>query len=396
MKTTDKNEMDLLLRALGRGAAVRSQTGSLPQSGQETGAHLDADELSCYAEGVVSGAERQRYNKHLADCDRCRSIVAGLVPAMPRQREAVTPETGWSLRAMLAGLFAPSVLRVAMPALALAAIIAIAILVLRRPQQTDFVAQNQAPTAPAASTSSGNQKITTNEGAQSVGSPGEQQPLAESTDKNVSKEKSGAIQPPAVAPKTSSSAARTDREAKGLVEPRDSSVAQSQPTFAAEPTEAAAPPPPPRPAVVDASKTAEARKQEDDADLQKRRRQDAFSQARAENELARGGPAKGGPSRNNSSNVGGLSSTMSRPASKDEKAAGNAVETRKVSGRLFHREGSAWVDSDYASGRATVSVKRGSQQFRALLADEPALRSIAEQLGGELIVVWKGTAYWIR
>ena len=45
---------------------------------------------------------------------------------------------------------------------------------------------------------------------------------------------------------------------------------------------------------------------------------------------------------------------------------------------------------------ATVNVSRGSEQFRALIADEPALRSIAEQLGGEVIVVWKGTAYRIR
>jgi hypothetical protein len=148
--------------------------------------------------------------------------------------------------------------------------------------------------------------------------------------------------------------------------------------------------------LIDANRSAEARKQDDEADMQKRRRDDNFSQTRAENEVARSGPAKGGPSRNNSSNVGALSSGMSRPANKDEKAAGNAVETRKVSGRLFHREGNAWVDSDYASGRATVNVKRGSEQFRALIADEPALRSIAEQLGGEVIVVWKGTAYRIR
>jgi hypothetical protein len=396
MKTTNKNEMDLLLRALGRDAAARSQTRSLPQSRQQIGAHLDADELNCYAEGLVSGAERLRYNEHLADCDRCRSIVAGLVPAVPRQQEAVKLETGWSLREKLGALFAPSVLRFAVPALALTAIIAIAIVALRRPQQTDFVAQNQEQTSPAASTSGGSKKTTTNDGPQSVGTPGQQQPLAESKEKNVSSEERSATQPAAVAPKTSASTTTTERAAKGFIEPRDSTVAQSQPTFAAEPDDAPAPPPPPRPALADASKTAEARKQEDEADRQKRGRDDNFSQARPENEVARGGPSKGGPSRNNSQNIGGLSSVASRSANKDEKAAGNAVETRRVSGRLFHREGNAWVDSYYASGRAIVNVKRASEQFRALIADEPALRSIAEQLGGEVIVVWKGTAYRIR
>jgi hypothetical protein len=395
MKTTNQNEMDLLLRALGRDASSRSQTGSVPQSSLVTGDHLDADELNCYAEGVVSNAERLRYNKHLADCDRCRSIVAGLVPAMPRPHEVMKLETGARWSEKLGALFAPSVLRFAVPALALTAIIAVAIVALRRPQQTDFVAQNQQQAPSAVSGSGQTQTTTSNAGPQSAASPGQE--AAESIQKNaLSDRKSDANQPPAVAPKASSGTATTEREAKGLVEPPDTGVAQSQPTFAAEPSDAAAPPPPPRPASLDASKTVEARKKEEDADLQKRRRDEDFSQARAENELARGGPTKGGPSRNNSGNVGGISSVASRSANKDERAANSAVETRKVSGRLFHREGNGWVDSDYSSGRTTVNVKRGSEQYRALIADEPGIRSIAEQLGGEVVVVWKGTAYRIR
>jgi len=179
------------------------------------------------------------------------------------------------------------------------------------------------------------------------------------------------------------------------LQPRSAGVAQSQPTFATEPSEAPAPPPPPRPA-LDASKIGEARNAQTEAESKKRSREDNYSRGREENEVARPTPTKGGPSRNNSQNVGGLSSVMSRSANKDEKGAANAVETRRVSGRLFHRQGNAWVDADYVSGRATVNVSRGSEQFRALIADEPALRSIAEQLGGEVIVVWKGIAYRIR
>ncbi|MBA2702402.1 MAG: hypothetical protein H0U60_00930 [Blastocatellia bacterium] len=393
MKTTDQNQMDLLLRALGRDASARSPLASPPQSGQEIGAHLDADELNCYAEGIVSGAERARYNKHLADCDICRRIVTGLVPAaaVTRRREVAEQNLGWNLREKLAALLAPSVLRFAVPALALTAIIAIAIVALRRQEQTNFVAQNQTQTSPAISGGGENQNSTTENVPQSAMSPA-QPSSAESKEKNLSRS-AGTIQPPAVAPSTSST---TDRAAKGLVKPGQATgVAESKP-FATEPTEAAAPPPPPRPALADASKTAEARKQEEDADMEKRRRDLNYSRARDENEVARAGPAKGGPSRNNSQNVGGLSSGMSRTANKDQKAAGNAVETRRVSGRLFRREGNAWIDSDYAAGRARVNVKRDSEQFRALIADEPALGSIAEQLGGEVIVVWKGTTYRIH
>ena len=397
MKSTDKNEMDFLLRALGRDASARSASSSSPQSEQEIGAHLDADELNCCAEGVVSSAERARYNSHLADCESCRRIVAGLVPAseVTRGYHSVEPKMGWRWRDGLAALFAPSVLRYAVPALALMAIIAIAMVALQQRQHTEFLAQNQTPTSPAVSTGGEGQQSTTNNGPPSSASPEQQQPVAELKEKSLSPaQKSNVTQPPAVAP---SKAASTDRAVKGFLQPGQSARgAESQPTFAAEPTEAAAPPPPPRSALDDASKVVEGRNQEREADMQKRRREDNYSQAREENEVARPTSAKGGPSRNNSQNVGGLSSVMSRSANKDAKAADSTVETRRVSGRLFHRQGNSWVDADYASGRATVNVSRGSEQFRALTADEPALRSIAEQLGGEVIVVWKGRAYRIR
>lgn len=397
MKTTDKNEMDLLLRALGRDASARSRGASAAQSQHEIDAHLDADELNCYAEGIASSAERARYNKHLADCDSCRSIVVGLVPAagVNRRYDSLEQKTGWNLREKLAALFAPSVLRYAMPALALTAIIAIAIVALRQRPNTEFVAQNQPQSLPVVSSSDQGQQQAKSTGPQPAVSPVQQQPLAESKEKDLSRsQKSDANQPQAIAPNTGAGA---DRAAKGLLQPGSSAgVPQSQPTFATEPSEAPAPPPPPRTALDDASKIGEARNAQTEAESQKRSREDNYSRGREENEVARPTSAKGGPSRNNSQNVGGLSSVISRSANKDEKGAGNAVEARRVSGRLFHRQGNAWVDADYVSGRATVNVSRGSEQFRGLIADEPALRSIAEQLGGEVIVVWKGTAYRIR
>ncbi|HEX9629222.1 MAG TPA: zf-HC2 domain-containing protein, partial [Pyrinomonadaceae bacterium] len=204
MKTTDKNEIDLLLRALGRDASVRSAGAS----SQEIGAHLDADELNCYAEGVVSSAERARYNKHLADCESCRRIVVALVPAasVSRGYEAVERKTGWHWRDRLSALFAPSVLRYAVPALALTAIIAIAIVALRQRQDTEFLAQNQTPTLPAVSTGDEGQRSITNNGPQSSASPGkQQQPVAELKEKSLSQpQKSDVTQPPVAPAKAAS------------------------------------------------------------------------------------------------------------------------------------------------------------------------------------------------
>ena len=69
------------------------------------------------------------------------------------------------------------------------------------------------------------------------------------------------------------------------------------------------------------------------------------------------------------------------------------TETRTVGGHKFRKQGSAWVDTAYKSSLSTINVQRGSEQYRALIADETGLRAITQQLGGEVIVVWRGHAY---
>jgi hypothetical protein len=76
--------------------------------------------------------------------------------------------------------------------------------------------------------------------------------------------------------------------------------------------------------------------------------------------------------------------------------AKTVAETRAVAGRTFRRQGGAWVDTGYRAGQSSTVVRRNSEQFRALVADEPQLRRVADALGGEVTVVWKGRAYRIR
>jgi len=115
--------------------------------------------------------------------------------------------------------------------------------------------------------------------------------------------------------------------------------------------------------------------------------------------------------------VGGFSVTQSGPAKakssevaesrgqrrernaesdKQGRADKDEPETKSVAGHRFRREGSAWIDINYKSSQATVNVARGSEQYRALVADEPGIRTIADQLSGEVIIVWKGRAYRIK
>ena len=83
-------------------------------------------------------------------------------------------------------------------------------------------------------------------------------------------------------------------------------------------------------------------------------------------------------------------------ARKSERAGATSEEasqTRSVGGRKFKRQGNAWVDAKLKSSMSIRTVARGSEEFDKL---DSGLRSIATQLKGEIVVVWKGKAYRIR
>jgi hypothetical protein len=86
---------------------------------------------------------------------------------------------------------------------------------------------------------------------------------------------------------------------------------------------------------------------------------------------------------------------MAQP--KDTARDEDDAETRTVAGRRFRKQGSVWVDTAYTSPRRiTAEYTRGSEGYRTLVGDEPEIKRIADQLDGEIIVVWKGQVYKIR
>jgi hypothetical protein len=74
----------------------------------------------------------------------------------------------------------------------------------------------------------------------------------------------------------------------------------------------------------------------------------------------------------------------------------NDPETRTVAGRHFRKRGGVWIDTAFNSSHSATNLTRGSEQYRALIADEPAIKTIADQLEGEILVVWKGRPYHIQ
>src|SRR5215468_2980401 len=149
MKSAGNNEIDLLLRRLGGRSGGDSFDGN---SGPEAGPHLDADELSAYAENALPQAARARYTEHVADCARCRQIVTQLAIAAGVSLPAVEPVVGRSaLARFFASLFSSAVLRYAIPSLTAVVILGIGLMIFRDQSHSRFVAENKQVSSPVAS-----------------------------------------------------------------------------------------------------------------------------------------------------------------------------------------------------------------------------------------------------
>lgn len=370
MRQEPNNGIDLLLRQMGR----REESLSVELDAQ----HLDADEMSSYVANALPPAARARYTRHLADCSSCRKIVAQLsaseaVVAVQQPVSIVEP-TG--LKSFLASLFSPMVLRFAVPALGLIVVAAIGIVVLRQENPLSNVAKLE-------DTTDQNKSVLQ-----------DQTPVVTATP------------PPAQPPISKKPAA-----------PAAANVETQQPLVASE-----APPPAPAPKATPAeepeqqpepakqkleTKEAEvnvardARRDEDSAKREQRQADDVA--AANSGPAAAPGSKVAEPQRAKAAEV--LSPLSSAPkseagSSRPRKDGGVATfssgETKTVSGRTFQKRGELWVDTAYGSYRSITNVARGSEQYRALVADEPDIQTIADTLKSEFIVVWKGRAYRVR
>ena len=384
MKQANNNEVDLLLRSLAR-ASGESPLQSGATSGESVASeHLDADELNSYAEGVAPAPARARYMEHLADCEACRGIVVGLTQAAgaASRLDVAQQQGGFSVWQKLTALLSLPILRYAVPALVLTAVIGIGLFALKQQRQNEFVAQNQPEVASRPSSQGDNGAAFSSPAVVQNGA--NTRSNAETSKDNLKDQKAQAVGQPTLAPE--SSVAKT--ASKDAAQPEEAAGATVTQSYASEPKAAAPPPPAP---LLDAEKSTALAKEKPAKREDQPRDRDEFRVAQDDVH----GPDR---SRNNvalPANGRSAGSMTERGSSGADKKAGE-VETRTVMGRHFTREGDAWVDTAYESSRATIRVTRGSEQFRALVADEPGVRTIAEQLGGVVIVVWKNRAYRIQ
>ncbi|MFL6231163.1 MAG: zf-HC2 domain-containing protein [Pyrinomonadaceae bacterium] len=455
MKSEFDTEMDALLRGRARRDDAWRATGGgrdplrdalAGASAAERGAHLDADELAAFAEHALPDASRARYAAHLADCDECRrvatqvALAAGVAVAREERAPVAVQPSVASWRERVAALFAPRVWRYAMPVVALLGVGVVALILLKsvpRPGAADMAQQNMEPASAGAN---GVAKQDENHATTVAGQPAPQTPATEvSTTREAASDSRNAQ----AAAETRNVPAATDDPkqaqagsdvanavagagAQSVPAQRQQQPIEQQqyvppPATSAAPTQMAMPTPVPTPMPVpppvsDADevkvakeapkdKTAES---EDRAGTRASRRagergtgsggSGATEERTANRTALRPEPATETPGAKAEAKRARQKSEAARDEEKksDAALAKPSVETRSAGGRKFRREGNAWIDTAYNSSQATANVRRNSEQYRALVADEPEIGRIADALGGEVVVVWKGRAYRIK
>ena len=444
-------EIDSLLRRTARASTGVRGNGA---GESKSDSHLGADELAAFAEGALPEAARMNVVSHLADCGECRSLAINLTRASGAETElekralvAAAPPSSSSTarepkpaRGWFATLFAPRTLGYVAPVLALCVIATVSFIALRsrngdlanlersaagsRPD----IAAPQMDTQPSSAASS-NTNSSSNANA-ALPAPSVSEPSANSN---------GLMG--ATAPKVENKDAREDAPDGSGASPAAGEKAPGGDIAAA------APPPPPTaakevdddskaatPAPTEAVKTGPA----DNPPASKSgehmkagpppaQTNDELVSNAAPNEMQKRGAQQRGAepqSPDGSRNRAGLSNSASGGAlagsarserearqqrdsaarrgrlddgaTTDSDRTGAAEEARSAAGHRFRREGSAWVDVNYKSSMSSTGVRRGTDQYRALVADIPEIGRIAEQLGGEIFVVVKGRAYHIR
>jgi hypothetical protein len=416
---SNDQQIDLLIRRFASGPA-------LPNNGTD---HLDADELNAFAEGVLPPAARAQYISHLAECDQCRRQVSDLAlasGAIARLEPSVSQEpVRGGIGATLAKLFAPPVLRYAAVAAVLVLVAGVAYLALRqRPESQALVAQNdeaadKTNAVKASTETNGGLSNTDANRRDSAATPATApapgpllslQPPAGVTEKPGDVRTADSAAPPAPAAKEPAKAMEAEKKSE------ETTIAKNRPYYS--------PPPPGETQSIGGSQSQtgilpaspggprqQTQQQMDksaadrERDLAKDARADDANRKSEQPVLAadrRGGDEKlkGGPSRNmdnvalnNRNATNEVRNRAEAPKTDSGASTEDNSQPRSVGGRKFRRQGNAWVDQKFKSSMSLKNVSRGSDEFSSL---DSGLRSIAQQLGGEVIVVWKGKAYLIK
>lgn len=354
--------------------------------------HLDADEISAFAENALPEKARKRYTMHLADCDSCRKNLSELIllnaenepeiVAEKAEAETVAPaQIPWYRK-----LFAFPNLAYTMGALILAFVGLTAFIGLQNLNSGNSevaqsnTASRESETAPYAPSS-----------MNSNASAAKSNDLSDSAQANSNVAENTAIISPEGTPEflnDNKTLAKSDAEplkSKSANEPQD----ENKSVFADKVNDA-----PTGGTVLKQPQTEvlseSARTNEDDVIAAKPA---PIIRATPGSVSSAPKPAEKAAKRKEVLTTRGAEEERADKDERDRKLESQGFgSSRKINGKTFTRKGSVWYDSAYRN-QPTTNVRRNTNEYRNL---DSGLRSIGNQLDGVIVVVWKEKAYRIE
>lgn len=374
-----------------------------PKEPRDKKPHVDADAIAAFVEDAVPEKTRRVYIEHFADCDHCRRQLAFAMQMMPEAGAETVAESAVAGPEIekpdlsYQSIFRSPQIAVAMGALVLAFTGILGYLVLNQQQtQTDATVAIQtqkieqrhggpydAESAETIPTPSEVPTVSLNANAAAASNVAANTAIAGQNEAPNSSVKPAAEMAPAnAAPEARSGQFQVDgasgSENNFVLDAQD--AAKTQPPAKKSAALAAAPPPATTDSVaggVAANERDEKKAVKEEADKDARSLMKRKGDDRALRRDFPAAAAKSGPAQNNQSNQSNVY---------------QMTVSRSVGGKTFSNRDGAWYDSAYKN-QPTTNYRRGTAEYKKL---DSGLRSIADTLGGTVVVVWKSKAYRIQ
>lgn len=380
--------MDVLLRQAAQGETAFAAENLKSAIQNPKSFHLDADEISLFAENALPPKLRENAVLHFADCDRCRRILSDLIAETPAneivsaaQTEVFAPVIPWYRK-----LFAFPNLVYTLGALVLVFSGLVALTIVQSVDNAKNTEISRVSERPI--------------GAQGMSSDGDAAIVERNADTTMSNMSSNSAMANA-ASMSNSTAARSSNQmtlnTSASFDARNSNANSASNGSAASNKSSASAIESPK--NEPPAETELAKKAENDSLLRgaiaNNPAQEKRDRAKAEGKVAETtDKAQAAPP---------LPQSVQPPVSKNkalsdapgaEMRRARPAESAAIStgGKNFRRENGVYIDSTY-KGQATTGVTRGTKEYKKL---DSGLRGIVENLGGTVIVVWKDKAYRIQ
>lgn len=405
-------EIDVMLRDL-------AQQDSFVQTLPDT--HLDADEISAFAENVLPKTARMRVTEHLADCSRCRKILANTVFLSSAEESEIIHEEVKTIVSIPAipwykQLFAFPNLAYTMGALALLLVGMIGLLVLQNTNKSEpMVAQADKSTKESGPNAGslegdnyGNQPYPANSAANAPAAMATPALSSANTSSatNAPISKDGVPMSPVSSANSNTSAIKTGSGFDDKVTDGAPLAKKDQPTDLDAKKEEEKPSATPTTEDVTLSneKGGERRDINKQTEVSQNQTQNIQNVSPDSGNVPRTRTAPSSPPSTSTSGAGAREQNAERPEPKkaskkvadskdaDEELKTKSSEIRKIGDKTFRNANGVWTDTSY-SGSSTKNVKRGSDDYKKL---DSGLQNIGNALGGTVIVVWGGKNYKIQ